>query len=153
MTGSAAESDRTEAIRALEGEFAELFARVRRLMTERANRLHPGLMPGSYKVFTTIAHRAPVTLSGLAECLQADKGQISRNLRELETAGLIERQPDPDDRRSQLISPTEEGRARLDSARAPHGNPLISALEDWDTADIRQLTHLLHTLAGADALR
>ena len=39
----------------------------------------------------------------------ADKGQISRTVRELEGLGLIARTPDPEDGRSSLLSPTPEG--------------------------------------------
>ena len=75
---------RTEAVRALEAEFGELVNRFRRIITENAHRVSPGLLPGAYKVFTTIVRREPVTTSALAEILTADKGQISRTVRELE---------------------------------------------------------------------
>ena len=77
------------------------------------------MLPGAYKVFTTIVRRESVTLSALAEALMADKGQISRTVRELEELGLISRTPDPADGRSSLLSPTPEGLERLAAARAP----------------------------------
>ena len=142
---------RTEAVRALEAEFGELINRFRRIITENANRVSPGMLPGAYKVFTTIVRRESITLSALAESLVADKGQISRTVRELEQLGLIQRTPDPDDGRSSLLSPTTEGLERLTAARAPQENALVDALEEWPLDDIRNLTRLLHALTAGEA--
>jgi len=137
---------RTEAVRALEAEFGELINRIRRLLADNAQRVSPGMLPGAYKVFTTIVRRESVTLSALAESLMADKGQISRTVRELEGLGLVARTPDPEDGRSSLLSPTVEGIARLDAARAPQESTLLSTLVDWSIDDVRNLTRLLHAL-------
>lgn len=142
---------RTEAVRALEAEFGELINRFRRIIAENAHRVSPGMLPGAYKVFTTIVRRESVTLSALAEALMADKGQISRTVRELEQLGLIERTPDPDDGRSSLLSPTAEGLERLAAARAPQESTLVDALEEWPIADIRNLARLLHALTAGES--
>ena len=44
-------------MRALEGEFGELINQFRQIVAENADRLSPGLLPGAYKVFTTIVRR------------------------------------------------------------------------------------------------
>ncbi|MBD3940223.1 MarR family transcriptional regulator [Microbacterium sp. NEAU-LLC] len=141
---------RTEAVRALEAEFGELINRFRRIITENANRVSPGMLPGAYKVFTTIVRRESVTLSGLAESLMADKGQISRTVRELEGLGLIQRTPDPADGRSSLLSPTPFGLERLEQARSPQESLLVDALEEWPLDDILNLTRLLHALTAEE---
>ena len=138
---------RSEAVRALEAEFSELINRFRRILVENANRLSPGMLPGAYKVFTTIAHRGEVTASALSEHLMIDKGQLSRTVRELEDLGLIERKPDPRDGRSSLLSPTAFGLERLRAARAPQETGLVTVLEDWPVEQIERLTQLLHALA------
>jgi DNA-binding MarR family transcriptional regulator len=76
----------------------------------------------------------------------ADKGQISRTVRELEDLGLIARTPDPEDGRSSLLSPTAEGLTRLEAARAPQESALINTLAEWPLSDINNLTRLLHAL-------
>jgi len=144
---------RTEAVRALEAEFGELINRFRRIITENANRVSPGMLPGAYKVFTTIVRREGITLSGLAESLMADKGQISRTVRELEGLGLIQRTPDPADGRSSLLSPTSFGLERLEAARTPQENLLVDALEEWPIDDILNLTRLLHALTADELPR
>ena len=150
MTSPDTRAARTEAVRALEAEFGELITRFRRVISENANRVSPGMLPGAYKVFTTIVRREGITLSALAEILMSDKGQISRTVRELESLGLVERTPDPDDGRSHLLSPTEFGLERLAEARAPQENTLIDALEEWPLEDIRNLTRLLHALTAGE---
>ena len=142
---------RTEAVRALEAEFGELINRFRRIILENANRVSPGMLPGAYKVFTTIVRRESITLSALAETLMSDKGQISRTVRELEQLGLVQRTPDPDDGRSSLLSPTSEGLERLAAARAPQESTLVDALEEWPVDDIRNLTRLLHALTAGES--
>ncbi|MFE7846624.1 MarR family winged helix-turn-helix transcriptional regulator [Microbacterium sp. NPDC057407] len=151
MTADETREARTEAVRALEAEFGELINRFRRVMSENANRVSPGMLPGAYKVFTTIVRRESVTLSALAESLMADKGQISRTVRELEQLGLIERTPDPADGRSSLLSPTPAGLERLAEARAPQERTLVDALEDWPIDDIRNLSRLLHALTAGES--
>ncbi|SIT68708.1 MarR family winged helix-turn-helix transcriptional regulator [Microbacterium sp. RU33B] len=137
---------RTAAVRALESEFGELINQVRRLIAENAERMSPGMLPGSYKIFTTIVRRESITLSALAEAVMADKGQVSRAVRELEERGFVARTPDPADGRSSLLSPTPLGLERLATARAPQESTLLSALDAWDLDDIRQLTALLRAL-------
>ena len=53
---------RAEAVRALEAEFGELITHFRRVITENANRVSPGMLPGAYKIFTTIARCEMVTV-------------------------------------------------------------------------------------------
>jgi len=142
--------ERAEAVRALESEFSELITRVRRVIAENANRVRPGMLPGAYKVFTTIVRRESVTLSALADSLMADKGQISRTVRELEDLGLVSRTPDPSDGRSSLLSPTPLGLERLALARAPQEGILMESLESWPVEQIRDLTRLLHALTSGE---
>lgn len=147
MAGTDASQARTEAVRALEAEFGELINRFRRVISENAERLSPGMLPAAYKVFTTIVRRESVTQAALAEQLMLDKGQLSRTVRELEQRGLVQRAPDPADGRSSLLSPTPEGLRRLHAARAPREDLLLNALADWPLEDIHELTRLLHALS------
>lgn len=145
--------DRAAALRELESEFGELFSRVRRLYLAGAQRLSPGLSPGAFKLFSVIARRGEVTASDLVERTLSDKSQVSRIVRELEDHGLVQRTPDPRDGRSSLLSPTADGLARLLVVREHADERLIGSLEQWDIADIRQLTSLLHALSQGEAPR
>jgi DNA-binding MarR family transcriptional regulator len=142
------EGERGDAVRALEAEFGELINHVRRMIADAAERVSPGMLPGAYKTFTTIVRRESVTLSALAEALMADKGQVSRTVRELEEIGLISRAPDPRDGRSSLLSPTAFGLERLEAARGSRANSPLTSVADWSIDDIHDLTRLLHALTA-----
>lgn len=139
---------RTDAVRALEAEFGVLITHMRRLIADNAQRVSEGMLPGAYKVFTTIARRERVSQSALADILMVDKGQLSRTVRELEQLGLIRRDADPTDGRAMILSATEFGLERLKRARLPQEDTLVGALEQWPLDDIRTLTRLLHTLTA-----
>lgn len=144
----ASEGARTAAVRALEAEFSELITHFRRLIMDNANRVSPGMLPGAYKTFTTIARCGSVTSSALAERMLVDKGQLSRTVRDLEELELIRRSPDPSDGRSSLLSLTSHGEAKLLEAREPQEGMLMRNLADWSVADIDSLTRLLHALSS-----
>lgn len=146
-----APDERGDAIRALEGSFAELITVFRRLISEAAEVASPGMLPGTFKVLSAVQRHGPVTLSALAERLSADKGLASRSVSELEGLGLVERTDDPTDRRSRLIAVTPLGAERLEAARTPHSGRLAASLEDWSVDDIRHATALLSALASGRA--
>lgn len=124
-----------------------MVSRFRRLIARRAEQLSPGLLPGSYKVFSTIAQSGPLTASMLAEHLVLDKSQLSRAIADLEKRGLVERTPDPHDRRAHLLSATEEGKAGYAKIQASPGqHSLRATLGGWDVEDIHRLSALLHAL-------
>lgn len=143
------DEERVAALTALESEFGELITHFRRTIMVNAERLSPGLLLGAYKTFTTIVRYESITASALADLLNMDKGQLSRTVRELEDLGLIRRTPDPADRRSTLISPTEEGLVRLTAARRPQEGAMLRALDAWPVEDITSLADLLHRLTTA----
>lgn len=144
---------RTEAVRALEGEFGELINRMRAILLENAQRVSPGMLPAAYKVFTTIARRGRIAQSALADDLVVDKGQLSRTVRDLEQQGFIAREPDPADGRASILSATPLGRERLAAARAPQEDALVRALQAWPLEDVENLTRLLRALTSGIAPR
>lgn len=138
---------RREAVRGLEGAFGELMGEFRRIYAQAAESVSPGMLPGTFKVLSTIQRMGPVSVSGLAERLTADKGQVSRSVTELGALGLVERTTDAADGRIKLIALTAEGVARLDGARLPYEGRLHEVLADWPLESIEKFTELLHALA------
>ena len=70
-------------------EFGELISRMRRVLADNAQRVSPGMLPGAYKVFTTIVRRESVTLSSLADL--RDRGAITAEEYERKKADLLSR--------------------------------------------------------------
>lgn len=63
-----------------------------------------------YSVLTALDDTPVRTQAALADAIGADKSRIIGTLDELQQAGLIERTPDPADRRVRLLSITPQGR-------------------------------------------
>jgi DNA-binding MarR family transcriptional regulator len=84
--------------------------------------------------------------SVLADHLMTELSTISRRLTMLERQELIERVPDPSDRRAQLITLAPAGTALLDSLRESWGAALAADLGDWTLQDLKTLAELLHRL-------
>jgi DNA-binding MarR family transcriptional regulator len=79
-------------------------------------------------VLSRLDREGAQTASALAAVERVRPQSMAQTLAELETAGLIERRPDPDDRRRSQIELTEEGRNRVLEGRGRR--------EDWLAAAI-----------------
>lgn len=64
-----------------------------------------------------LRHEPGCTQARLAEILHADKAAIARRTKNLEAKGFLVRKDDPDDRRSQLLFPTQQAET-LKSSKA-----------------------------------
>jgi DNA-binding MarR family transcriptional regulator len=115
---------------------------------EPAYQLH-GLNGSWYDVLATLRRAgAPFRLrpSELAYWLMLTSSGTTKRLDRLEQAWLIERLPDPKDRRGVLIALTDQGRKRVDDAIGDHlanEHALLSALTP---AEQQQLADLLRKL-------
>jgi len=94
-----------------------------------------GLTMWGYVVLGALDGGPVRTQAALAEQISADKTRIISTLDRLQAAGLISRQPDPDDRRVRLLAITPAGQARRAAVQAG-----IQANEE----------HLLALLPAAD---
>jgi len=79
-------------------------------------------------VLSRLDREGPQTASALATAERVRPQSMAQTLAELETAGLIERRPDPVDRRSSRIELTKEGRDRVLEGRGRR--------EDWLAAAV-----------------
>jgi DNA-binding MarR family transcriptional regulator len=79
-------------------------------------------------VLSRLDREGPQTASALAAAERVRPQSMAQTLAELEAAGLIERRPDPGDRRSSQIELTKQGRGRVLEGRGRR--------EDWLAAAI-----------------
>jgi DNA-binding MarR family transcriptional regulator len=96
-----------------------------------------------------VAVRGPVRLSELAERMGITAPTASRAVDALVCHDLLERRPDPDDRRAVRIDLTRPGRKQVEERRARAAaalEPIVSALS---TQDRGQLAALLTRLAAS----
>ncbi|AWB94628.1 MarR family transcriptional regulator [Agromyces badenianii] len=144
---SAASSDASSAIAAVELQFGRLFHRVRANWKLYASKLHPDLPPLGYKVVSTLAARGPAHAGALAEELHVDKSVLSRQIRMLEELELIESHVDEHDARARVLAATPEAAARVAEIRAESQAELYERLATWEPHEIRQFAELLGRLS------
>ena len=134
------------AISDVEAQFTRLFNQVGTSMRDRAQRIHPELQPGGYKLLTTIVRSGPIHAGALAAMLYTDKSVISRQVKLLEDMGFVERKTDPEDRRASFIAATPEAIEKVDEVRAADQATLYRGLRRWGEEDVRRLAELLARL-------
>ncbi|GLW07039.1 putative transcriptional regulator, MarR family protein [Microtetraspora sp. NBRC 13810] len=106
-----------------------------------------GLSMWAYSVLLALGARPLRTQAALAESIRADKTRIIGVLDDLQRRGLIERTPDPGDRRARLLSLTEEGRRVRDSAQAGIQRNEERLLGRFPADDRRAFLRVLRALA------
>lgn len=80
-----------------------------------------------------------VSVSAIAKHAHKPMSAISRNLGKLEDDGLIERRPDPDDRRNTLVTLTEQGREAHERTWEKFNEYLSLVIEEYGEDRICQL--------------
>nr|WP_240895476.1 MarR family transcriptional regulator [Kineococcus siccus] len=100
-----------------------------------------------HTVLLVLADTGPQRVTGLADTLGTDPSTTSRQAAELVKRGLLERLPDPDDRRAGLLAVTDDGRAVVRAMRERRNELLARILRDWSTPDVETLGTYLGRLA------
>jgi DNA-binding MarR family transcriptional regulator len=91
-----------------------------------------------------------ISLGRVAELMRVSPRNVTGLMDNLERAGLVERVPDPDDRRSIHARLTESGRARIDSMWKPALAKQFPLTRGFTKEELVQLRHLcLKLLANA----
>lgn len=107
-----------------------------------------GLSMWAYVVLLGL-ERGPARGQGvLAQEIGADKTRIIPVLDDLQRRGLIERRPDPADRRARVLALTAEGRALRDATQADIQAKEEKLLSRLGAADRRGLLNSLITLSA-----
>lgn len=110
----------------------------RRLRQEAAAETS-GLTPTSVAALATIERHGPLTPSEIAAIERVKRPTITRTLACLEREGLIDRAPDPADRRSALVSVNGAGRERLRRLRGRKNAYLARRMRDLSAEDVETL--------------
>ena len=137
----------------------EIFGRLsdasERVMRDHMNPLfaQAGLQPGEFDVLATLRRSGkPYILlspTQLYEALMISSGSMTNRLDRLERAGLVERRPDPDDRRGKLIALTDAGKRVIDDTIGRHVANEQRLLSVLTRAEQEKLNALLKKLITA----
>jgi DNA-binding MarR family transcriptional regulator len=103
---------------------------------------------GDYEVLSLLRRSEPELLTPVevAQQLLASQSGMTGKLDRLENQGLIQRVPDPDDRRALRLHVTEAGRTVIDAAFAASIRAYESMLDELSPAEVENLRALLDKL-------
>lgn len=135
------------AIADVEQEFSAVFRTMRTLFKRRAEAIHPELSVFGFKLIRSIQRAGDCQQSVLADVLEADKGLVSRTVRQLEELGLVVRTADPHDGRAQRVTLTEKADRELDEVLREDRSVLRERLATWTPDEVRRLAELLRKLS------
>ena len=131
-----------------------VIGRMSRLARELEARLEPvyrehGLEPGWHDVLATLRRTGPpfrLRVTDFSGALMLTSSGTTKRLDKLEQAGLIRRDPDPDDRRGTLITLTDAGRKLIDSVTEAHLANERRLLDTLTESEQRRLADLMRKL-------
>ena len=110
-------------------------------------RLKPfGMTRAQYSVLARLERQEGLVQNELAEILEIQPIGIVRLIDQLSAEGLIERRPDPSDRRCNRLFITEAGRKRLASLAGFKEELGAEIFAGIDTNDLRQMLTTLNRL-------
>lgn len=128
-------------------------ARALRKAFERRVGRH-GLSSAQWRMLVTVTKCGEATTQArLADLLEIEPISVSRLVDRMETAGWVERKPDPQDRRAKLVMPTERARTVHAEIRAMadevYGEALAGLSPDQRTDLLAGLTKVIANLNEA----
>lgn len=112
-----------------------------------------GLQSGEFDVLATLRRSGQpfmLTPTALYESAMVSSGGMTNRLDRLEKAGLIERRPNPADRRGVLVVLTETGKATIDRLMPLHVRNELTVLSALTSDEQQELNRLLRKLQGLD---
>jgi DNA-binding MarR family transcriptional regulator len=107
-----------------------------------------GLTPRMWGALNVLEAAGPMTQGGLCKGTGMDPSSMVSTIDELESKGLVERRPHPNDRRAHALHVTDAGRETLDRGRKVARAAQEELLAPLDEAEREQLRGLLVRLVS-----
>ncbi len=104
--------------------------------------------PSAFPLVKQLMATGGMRLSDLAAHVGLDASTVSRQIKQLEDKGIVERTPDPADGRASLIQLTTFGCTTMQAAFRRRFERIQAALAPWDERDKAQLQSLLTRLTA-----
>jgi DNA-binding MarR family transcriptional regulator len=137
----------------LVAEIEQAMTRLVRMATQSRMKAHFAAQTGlaidraAYVVLAALAQSGPMRLSELATRVAVDASTASRQVQQLERAGLLDRVVDPDDRRASLLRLSGEGERVLAVLRQARRALFERVLAGWTATEQRTFATLLARMA------
>jgi DNA-binding MarR family transcriptional regulator len=104
------------------------------------------ITPSHLRALRVLMRHGVMRLSELSDHLHIAARSATEVVDALETRGLVERRPDPDDRRATLVELTGHGTSVLDAIRAARGTEAGRTFGRLSAADRADLARILRKL-------
>ena len=122
---------------------AALAARLRLGVTRLARKLRqqaePGITPSMLSALSSAERQGPLTMRELCAAEQVQPPTLTRIVAALVEAGLVAREPDPQDGRVVWVRVTPEGRRLLDRSRRRKEAYLARAIRSMEPRELETL--------------
>ena len=105
-----------------------------------------GLTTTQFDVLATLGNQPPMSCKELGEKTLVTKGTLTGVLERLEVKGLITRQANIEDARSQLIGLTQEGQIVFEKVFPEHLEYLNAAFKKLSPSELKQIEESLKLL-------
>jgi DNA-binding MarR family transcriptional regulator len=133
-----------------EESLAEVFRGVARQLRQQTQRtLEPwDVTPGQARALGVLTRYGPMRLGALSEYLRIAPRSATEVVDALEEDRLVERRPDPDDRRATLVALTDRGEgvaAGIKAARAAEAEEFFARLDEADRASLARILRTLRS--------
>jgi DNA-binding MarR family transcriptional regulator len=132
------------------GLFGRMFLAVDRAESTLSDGLaRHGLQPGWFDLLAALRRSGPrgeLRPSELTQATMLSSGGTTKRLDRLAEAGLVQRRPDPEDRRGTIVRLTPRGRRVIDAAVRTHVENEARLLRSFTASERRALDGLLGRL-------
>jgi len=104
--------------------------------------------PSTFPLVKMLMCRREMRVSDLAAGVALDASTVSRQIKQLEDKGIVERTADPADGRASLVRLTEHGTTHMRAAFQRRFLRIKAIVDPWNDDDKHTLTVLLNRLAN-----
>ncbi|MDQ0319890.1 DNA-binding MarR family transcriptional regulator [Pararhizobium capsulatum DSM 1112] len=130
----------------------ELYHRVHKLINESMTEEGVSLARSKFLFF--LSKLGPCRSTDIADALSFAPRTVTEAIDGLERDKLVERKPDPADRRAKIVSITQTGRQVLEAAETPRKQVLEEIFSALDDQQLDQLQSIVNSLVRkADDIR
>jgi len=112
-------------------------------LLHRRTDIHDTLDRAEYLLLRALDEGGPMRINALATLLGLDPSTAGRQVAALQAGGLVEREPDPADRRCTVVTPTAEGLDRMRHVRRLRTEMVAELLDGWSDEDLRTFDTIL----------
>ena len=151
QTTSLESASRSELELALGERINALLSATRVLSERSAAQFHPSLQPAAFHIARWLYAFGAARPSVIAEAVGMDRSSTSTLIGSMRKLGLLDGEPDPEDRRSIIVSLSTSGRERVAAVLEDRGLEFSRRTEGWSDDDLGRLVELLDRLVGTSS--